>query len=142
MESSVTAFAYKASNGSLTSLQTISTLSTLRKDYSGVKEAAEIAVHPSGKFLYASNRGTAHNITIFTISAVKGTMKLEGEVVSKRKTPRNFVMDPSGAFLLTANEDSGNIVVFRIDPATGGLTATGQTVEVPAPVGIAFVPAA
>jgi 6-phosphogluconolactonase len=138
MASTVTAFAYQAQKGSLSAFQTIA---TVPKEYSGVKEAAEIAVHPSGKFLYASNRGTANNITIFTIDAAKGTLKLAGAVATKGKTPRNFVIDPTGAFLLAANEDSGNIVVFRIDPATGGLTATGQTVEVPAPVGIAFVPA-
>jgi 6-phosphogluconolactonase len=137
MASTVTAFTYQPQKGSLSVLQTIA---TVPKDYSGVKEAAEVAVHPSGKFLYASNRGSANSIAVFTIDATKGTLKLAGEASTKGKTPRNFVIDPTGAFLLAANQDSGNIVVFRIDPATGGLTATGQVVEVPAPVCITFVP--
>jgi 6-phosphogluconolactonase len=136
MASTVTAFSYQAQKGTLSALQTIA---TVPKEYSGVKEAAEITVHPSGKFLYASNRGSANSITEFTIDATKGTLKLAGEFSTKGKIPRDFVIDPTGAFLLAANEDSGNVVVFRIDPVTGGLTATGQTVEVPAPVGIAFV---
>jgi 6-phosphogluconolactonase len=89
--------------------------------------------------LYASNRGGADTITIFAIDAAKGTLKETGRVSTKGKTPRNFAIDPTGAFLLAANEDSGNIVVFKIDPATGGLTDTGQNVEVSSPVGIAFV---
>jgi 6-phosphogluconolactonase len=137
MGSTVTAFAWSAQKGSLTAFQTIPTMG---KDYSGLKEAAELVVHPNGKFLYASNRGTANSITIFAIDAGKGTLKLVGEVPTKGQIPRNFAIDPTGAFLLAANEDSGNIVVFRIDPATGGLTPTNQDVEVSSPVCITFVP--
>jgi 6-phosphogluconolactonase len=135
MASTVTAFTFQPQKGSLTSLQTIS---TLPKDYTGVKQAAELVVHPSGKFLYASNRG--HDSTaVFAVNPAKGTLALTGTVPTKGKTPRNFAIDPTGAFLLAANQSSGNIVVFRIDGATGGLTPTGQTVDVPAPVCITFV---
>ena len=137
MDATVTAFSYQAKNGSLTALQTVA---TLPKDYTGLKEAAEIAVHPSGKFLYASNRAGVDTITIFAIDGAKGTLKEVGRVSTKGKTPRNFAIDPTGAFLLAANEDSGNIVVFRIDAATGGLTPTGQVEEVAAPVSLTFVP--
>jgi 6-phosphogluconolactonase len=137
MSSTVTAFAYSAQKGSLSALQT---LSMLPKDYSGVREAAEIAVHPSGKFLYASNRGTANSIAAYKIDAVKGTLTAAGTFSTKGMIPRNFVIDPTGQFLLAANEDSGNIVVFRIDGTTGSLTPTGQVVEVPAPVCITFGP--
>jgi 6-phosphogluconolactonase len=139
MENSVTAFAYKASNGSLSPLQTISTLSILRKDYSGPKEAAEIAVHPSGKFLYASNRANMDTISTFSVDPAKGTLKLKDEYPTMGKTPRNFAIDPTGRFLLTANQESNNLVVFRIDSTTGALTPTGDIVEVPAPVCITFV---
>jgi 6-phosphogluconolactonase len=139
MENSVTAFAYKASNGALSSLQTISTLSILRKDYSGPKEAAEIAVHPSGKFLYASNRANIDTISTFSIDPAKGTLKLKDEYPTMGKTPRNFAIDPTGKFLLAANQESNNIVVFRIDSTTGALTPTGDIVEVPSPVCITFV---
>jgi 6-phosphogluconolactonase len=138
MENAVTAFAYSQKNGSLSALQTVF---TLPKGYSGPKEAAEVIVHPSGKFLYASNRAGVDSITAFAIDPTKGTLRLVGRYSTRGKTPRHFAIDPTGAFLLAANEDSNNIVVFKIDPATGALTPTGQTVEVPSPVCITFVPA-
>ncbi len=138
MGSSVIAFSYSAQKGSLTQLQT---LPNLPKDYTGVREAAEIAVHPSGKFLYASNRGTANSIGAYRIDPNKGTLTAAGLFSTKGMTPRNFAIDPTGQFLLAANQDSGNIVVFRIDAATGALTPTGQVEEVSAPVCITFMPA-
>ena len=141
MGSSVAAFAYKAGKGSLSPLQTVSTLSILRKDYSGVKEAAEIAVHPNGRFLYASNRAGIDSISTFSIDPVKGTLKLKDEYPTMGKTPRNFAIDPTGKFLLAANQESNNIVIFRIDSTTGALTPTGEIAEVPAPVCITFVAA-
>ncbi len=139
MENSVTAFAFKASNGSLSPLQTVSTLSVLRKDYSGPKEAAEIAVHPGGKFLYASNRANIDTISTFSIDPAGGTLKLKDEYPTMGKTPRNFAIDPTGKFLLAANQESNNIVVFRVDSTTGALAPTGEIAEVPAPVCITFV---
>ncbi len=135
VESSVTVFSYQPKTGTLTSLQTIS---ALPKDFSGHKEAAEIAVHPSGKFLYTSNRGH-DSIAVFAIDEKKGTLKSLGQVLTGGKTPRHFAIDPTGAYLLAENQESNNIVVFHIDPATGSLTPTGQTIEVPSPVCITFV---
>lgn len=137
MESSVTAFSYEPKTGVLKNLQTIS---ALPKDYSGRKEAAEIAVHPSGKFLYTSNRGH-DSIAIFAIDAKKGTLRPLGHVLTGGKTPRHFAIDPTGNFLLAENQESNSIVVFHIDSATGSLTPTGQTVDVPSPVCITFVAA-
>jgi 6-phosphogluconolactonase len=137
MESSVTVFSYQAKTGALTSLQTISALPA---DYSGPKEAAEIAVHPSGKFLYTSNRGH-DSIAIFAIDERKGTLKSLGQVLTGGKTPRHFAIDPTGAYLLAENQESNNIVIFHIDSATGSLTPTGQTVDVPSPVCLTFIPA-
>jgi 6-phosphogluconolactonase len=137
MESSVTVFSYQAKNGGLTSVETIA---ALPKDYSGPKEAAEIAVHPSGKFLYTSNRGH-DSIAIFAIEEKKGTLRSLGPVLTGGKMPRHFAIDPTGAYLLAENQESNNIVVFHIDPATGNLTPTGQTIEVPSPVCITFVAA-
>jgi 6-phosphogluconolactonase len=135
VESSVTVFSYQPKTGTLTSLQTIS---ALPKDFSGHKEAAEIAVHPSGKFLYTSNRGH-DSIAVFAIDEKKGTLKSLGQVLTGGKTPRHFAIDPTGAYLLAENQESNNIVVFHIDPTTGSLTPTGQTIEVPSPVCITFV---
>lgn len=138
MAATVTAFSYQGKNGSLSVMQVVPTLAA---DYTGTKEAAEIAVHPSGKFLYASNRAGQDSITEFAIDPAKGTLKFVERVSTKGKTPRNFVIDPTGRFVLAANQESGNIVEFRIDPATGQLTPAGQAVDVSAPVSIAFVSA-
>jgi 6-phosphogluconolactonase len=137
MDSSVTVFSYQAKNGAFRSLETIS---AVPQGYAGRKEAAEIAVHPSGKFLYTSNRGH-DSIAIFEINPAKGTLKSLGQVLSGGKTPRHFAIDPTGMYLLAENQESNNIVVFHIDPATGNLTPTGQTIEVPSPVCITFVAA-
>jgi len=136
MATTVTTFSYQPKNAALTSIQTVT---TLPKDYSGVQEAAEIAVHPSGKFLYASNRGSANSITVFAIHPAKGTLSQIGYVSTQGQRPRGFVIDPTGSFLLAANQDSGTLVVFRIDASTGTLSPAGQTAEVPAPVSLAFV---
>jgi 6-phosphogluconolactonase len=137
VNSTVTAFAYDSSNGSFSMLQT---LSTIPKDFTAHNDTAEIVVHPSGKFLYASNRGH-DSIAEFTIDPAKGTLTLDGDFPTQGKTPRNFALDPTGKFLLAANQESNNIVVFRIDQSTGALTATSQVAKVPAPVDVVFVPA-
>lgn len=137
MASTVSVFSYHAKDSSFSPLQTVSTLPS---DYSAPNDAAEIAVHPSGKFLYASNRGH-DSIAIFAINQKKGTLKSLGQVLTGGKTPRHFAIDPTGAYLLAENQESNNIVIFHIDPATGGLTPTGQTIDVPSPVCITFVAA-
>jgi 6-phosphogluconolactonase len=96
-------------------------------------------VHPSGRLLYASNRGGINSISAFSIEPAKGTLHLKDEYPTMGKTPRNFAIDPTGKFLLAANQESNNIVVFRIDSTTGALSPTGDTVEVPAPVCIVFL---
>jgi 6-phosphogluconolactonase len=132
MAASVTAFRYD--NGALNELQT---LSTLPADFAGPKSGAEIAIHPSGKVLYASNRGH-DSIAVFRIDPDKGTLVAAGRVPTQGKTPRNFVIDPMGAYLLAANQDSDTIVIFRIDSKTGGLTPSGNIVHIPTPVSIVF----
>jgi 6-phosphogluconolactonase len=138
LDAGVTAFSYHAKNGLLSVLQMGA---TLPKDYSGPKEAAELVVHPSGEFLYASNRAGIDTITAFAIDSAKGTLKLVDKFSTNGTTPRNFAIDPTGSFLLAANQESGNIVVFSVNGVTGVLTPTGQTVQVPAPVCIVLTPA-
>jgi 6-phosphogluconolactonase len=137
VNSTVTAFAYDSKNASFSTLQR---LSTIPKDFTAHNDTAEIVVHPSGKFLYASNRGR-DSIAEFTIDPSRGTLTLAGDFATQGKTPRNFALDPTGKFLLAANQESNNIVVFRINQSTGTLTSTGQVAQVPAPVDIVFVPA-
>jgi 6-phosphogluconolactonase len=109
----------------------------LPEGFSGRNDAAEITLHPDGKFLYASNRGE-DTIAIFSIDPAKGTLTFGARVPTGGKVPRHFAIDPSGKYLLAENQFTNNIVVFKIDAATGSLTPTGQVVEVPSPVDIAF----
>jgi 6-phosphogluconolactonase len=135
MTSQVTAFSYDADKGVLKEIQTISTLPEPVKGNS----TAEVVVHPSGKFVYCSNRG--HNsIAIFSIDADTGKLTRIGNESTQGKIPRNFALDPSGSLLLAANQDSNNVVVFKVDPATGKLTATGSQIEVPKPVCVRMMP--
>jgi 6-phosphogluconolactonase len=134
LNSTVTAFAFNPANASFSNLQVVS---TIPKDFTPHNDTAEIVVHPSGKFLYASNRGR-DSIAVFAIDPAKGTLTPAGDFSTTGKTPRNFALDPTGNFLLAANQESNNIAVFRINPATGALTPTGPATEVPAPVDIVF----
>jgi 6-phosphogluconolactonase len=136
LESTVGAFGWDGATGTLTHLETVASLA---KDYSGEKSGAEIHVHPNGKFLYASNRAQASSITVFAIDPAKGTLRQIDRVSSGGKEPRDFTLDPSGAWLLAANQNSNSIVVFRLDPKSGKLTPAGGPVEVGSPVSIAFV---
>jgi 6-phosphogluconolactonase len=135
MASTVIAFSWNAEKGTLNTLQT---LPMLPKDYNGVKEAAEITVHPNGKFVYASNRGSANSIAAFKVDGAKGTLTPIGIFPTGGKIPRHFTIDPTGKFLIAANADSNNLVTFKIDENTGALTPTGKEVSVPAPQCIAF----
>jgi 6-phosphogluconolactonase len=130
----VTAFRYDAGHGSLTELQTVP---ASPETFPGPKSGAEIAVHPDGKFLYASNRGP-DNIAIFRIDAQKGTLTAVERVPTQGKTPRNFAIDPTGGYLFAANQDSDNMVVFHIDKGTGHLTPAGNVLDVGAPVCVVF----
>ena len=128
MGGTITAFAYDRIRARLTSFQTITTLPA---DFKGENTSAEIAIHPSGKFLYGSNRG-ADALAVLAVEPAKGGLKLVESVSTSGKTPRSFAIDPTGKY-------SNQIVVFAIDSATGRLTATGQTIDVPSPVCIKFL---
>jgi 6-phosphogluconolactonase len=132
----MTAFSWDSRAGALKELQTISTLpGELQRGYS----TAEVYVHPSGKFVYGSNRG--HNSIVgYACDAKTGRLTLIEHTDTQGKTPRHFGIDPSGKFLLAENQDSGTVVVFKIDSKTGKLTPTGEKVEVPSPVAAVFVP--
>jgi 6-phosphogluconolactonase len=134
MLSGVVVFRYDAGRGTLAELQT---LSTLPEGFSGESSGAEIAMHPGGKFLYASNRGH-DSIAIFRVDPAKGTLTSVDRVSTQGKTPRSFAIDPSGRFLVAANQSSGTLVIFRIDQQTGGLTPTDTTVQVGSPVCVVF----
>jgi 6-phosphogluconolactonase len=113
-------------------------IATLPSDFSGRKEAAEIAIHPSGKWLFASNRGH-DSIAVFAIDRKTGILASVGIFSTGGKEPRHFALDPTGQFLLAENQNSNDIVVFRINPASGALTQVSKA-EVPSPVCLAFLP--
>lgn len=138
MHLTVTAFVYDAEGGELTELQTVSTLPDKLKDspqpgYS----TAEIQVHPSGRFLYASNRGH-DTIAVFTIDQESGKLTPAEHEPTRGRSPRSFAIDPTCGFLVGANQLTNSIVVFRIDQESGTLTPTGESVSVPSPVCLRF----
>jgi len=108
-------------------------ISSHPNDYKGGIGSADIHVSPDGKFLYVSNRGDANNIAIFSITS-DGKLATKGFQSTLGKKPRNFVIDPTGNYLLVANQETNNIVVFKRDKRTGLLSETGNSIEVPTPV--------
>ncbi len=135
MDATVTVFA----NDDKETYRSIQKISTLPKNFSGENTAAEIAIHPNGKFLYTSNRG-ADSIAEFSIDQQSGKLTLVGQISTFGKEPRHFTIDPTGKRLLVANQNSNNIVEYAIDESTGKLSKIGDTVAVPSPVCLVFVP--
>jgi 6-phosphogluconolactonase len=134
LDSSVTALACDSAAGTLQELQT---LSTLPAGFAGTNFPADLHVHPSGQFLYGSNRG--HNsIVAFSVDAVTGKLSLLAHEPTRGNFPRNFGIDPSGRILIAANQYSNTMSVFRIDRGTGRLSAVGDTIQVPKPVCVKF----
>jgi 6-phosphogluconolactonase len=136
MGSSIIRFGWDSNRGVLTQYETVS---TLPEGFKGTSTCAEILVHPSGKFIYATNRG--HNsVVVFSVQAETGRLTLVQHISTQGKTPRNCEFDPTARWLLVSNQDSSNAVVFSIDPNTGRLTQTGEPVPVPAPFCERFLP--
>jgi len=142
MQGTVDVYAYKAREEKRPTTQVLQEISTLPADYAGAKQntTAEIVVHPSGRFLYASNRGH-DSIAVFAIDSATGKLTSKGYVPTGGKEPRHFAIDPTGKYLLAENQLSDSIVTFGIDPASGQLTVTGDSVSVPSPVDLVFLPA-
>lgn len=138
LNSTMSAFSLDPATGRLTPLQT---LSTRAAGATGTNTTAEVVAHPSGKFLYGSNRGD-NNIVVFSINASTGMLTLAGHTSTQGATPRNFAVDPSGTFLYAANAGSNSVVPFRIDPIAGTLTPTAAALTVPTPqfVGLFALP--
>jgi 6-phosphogluconolactonase len=134
-DSTMTAMAFDATAGTLTPLQTVS---ALPPGFTGTNTGAAVQVHPSGKWLFGSNRGD-DSIVVFALDAA-GKMTVQGFTKTGGTTPRDFALDPSGTFLYAANQGTGTIVTFRFDASAGTLTPTGNTVAVPAASFVALVP--
>jgi 6-phosphogluconolactonase len=136
----ITAFSYDADRGRLQPFQTVSTLPAGQRVEPSFS-TAELEIHPSGRFVYGSNRGH-HTIAVFSVEQESGKLTLVQNQPTAGKTPRGFGIDPTGRYLVAANQDSDNIVTFRIDSQTGQLSPTGQSVQVGTPVCVRFLPPA
>jgi 6-phosphogluconolactonase len=144
MSGIVTVLAWDPAQGTLTPVQDAKTLA---RNFIGANDSAEIEIHPNGKLLYESNRRFRggelwgpDTIGVFSIDPEKGTLTEVEQVPAGGTMPRNFAIDPTGSYLFSANELSGNVLLFRIDDKTGRLTATKTEVKIDVPVCIQFVP--
>ncbi len=133
MAASITVFDYK--DGKLTEKQSITMLSS---EFKGKVGAADIHISADGNFLYGSNRGEANEVVIYSIDK-KGMLTYAGRQSCQGKGPRNFIIDPSGNFLLVANQDSNDIVFFKRNQKTGMLTPTGDKIQISKPVCLKFI---
>ena len=135
MGSSVTVFRCNAKTAAMKEVQTVS---TLPPEFSGNNTAAEIALHPNGKFLYASNRGH-DSLAVFAVAGETGRLTFIEHQSTRGHLPRCFAIDPTGRWLLAENQASDSVVVFALDAKTGKLQPTGQTLTIGAPVCAVFV---
>ena len=126
MDATVTVFRWTAEEPQLGAVQT---LSSLPAGYEGEKAAAEIALHPNGRFLFVSNRGD-HTIATFQVGP-DGLLKLSGSAPCGGKSPRHIVMDPSGRWMLVSNQDSDSVVVLRVDATSGKIEPAGVEISIP-----------
>lgn len=135
LNGTVVAFSYDGE-----SLEELQTISTLPENYEGRFSGADIHVSADGRFLYASNREDLNNIVIYTIDRNSGLLEKVGEQSSGGAHPRNFMIDPTGAYLLVANRNTDNIVVFERDQESGLILPTDIEINVSQPVSLQMIP--
>lgn len=134
MACTVTAFNWSAKNGTLTEIDTVTTLPVpVEKGFS----TAEVVAHPNGRFVYGSNRG--HNtIAVFQVDLATGKLKSVEHKSTQGAVPRNFAIDPTGQFLIAANQNSDSLVLFRINQGSGALEQIGSPIKAPVPVCVRY----
>ena len=135
LDASVAVFRHE--NGKLQQIQHIPMAA---EDFKGEQSGAEVRLSPDGKFLYASNRGDANEIAIFSVDQKEGTLSFLDRQSTMGQTPRNFIIDPSGRFLLVANQNSNSVILFKRNQKTGLLQPTDTKLEVGSPVYLHFTP--
>lgn len=127
---------WEAEEGRLSLVQTLQTSSA---DFTGAKSGAEIGLSPNGRFIYVANRGE-HALLAYRVNSISGELTLAQRIGAGGEAPWSFAIYTSGKWLLVANQRSGGVHIFGIDPATGLLSDTGQSLALPTPVNISFVP--
>jgi len=138
LQPKVSVYSHDAANGTLHFVESVATIPA---DFTAENSGAEVRVHPSGKFVYTSNRGH-DSIQVYAIDKEKGTLQQVQVVKTGGQEPRGFALDPTGHYLLVGNQKSDSLSIFKVDGETGKLTATEQKYDVPTPVDVLFVPAA
>ena len=136
LDGTITSCRYDIAGGVAEPFQRIS---TSPDDYTGRNSCSEIRMHPSGRFVYAANRGY-NGLAVFSRDVETGELARIEIMPGGGETPRNFGLTPDGQWLLCANQNSDNLTVFRIDQETGRLESTGQSVDSPTPVCVLFLP--
>jgi 6-phosphogluconolactonase len=136
LQSTVTTFSWDGASGRLAPQQTVP---TVPEGAPPSNSTAEIAVHPSGRFVYGSNRGH-DSIVVFAVDGQRGTLVPVEHEPTRGRTPRHFALDPSGRWLIAANQNSHTLTVFRVDERTGALAPQGEPVPAGAPVCVLFLP--
>lgn len=138
-ESDLTVIAceYDSQKGTLTQKQVLSTLPADAKRNGG--STAETVVHPSGKFVYVSNRDPYNSIAIFSVDPQTALLTAQGHLSDGIKTPRNFAVEPTGKYMLVANQSGGNVSVFAIDPTNGKPSPTGKSIKIDKAVCVRFM---
>lgn len=136
-ELSGTVTAYQYEDGKFSQIQDVP---TFQKGFRGEKSGAEICISPDGKFLYTSDRADLNIVTIFSIDTNSGKLTFKGTQSTFGIHPRNFIIDPTGNYLLVANQDSESIFIFKINKETGLITKTGKEIHIPRPVCLQMIP--
>jgi 6-phosphogluconolactonase len=137
LDNTVSVYTRDGERGGLTPIQTISTLPADLKALP-TYSTAEVLVHPSGKFVYGSNRGH-DSIAVFSVDEATGRLTFVESTPTGGSTPRGFGIDPTGGYLVAGNQRSDSVVMFRIDQKTGRLSPTASRLDVGAPVSVKFV---
>ncbi len=145
LDATISVYAYDAATGTIG--EELQTISTVPEPFVGTKSTAEILVHPSGRFLYNSNRGQPDTTTpegdaivAFAIDPASGLLTLVGHTIEDIAVPWSFAFDAAGRWLYAANYDDDSITRFAIDQGTGGLTPTGEKTAVPKPFVVQLSP--
>lgn len=120
------------------SLESIQNIPSLPEDFTGGNSAADIHLHPNGRFLYVSNRGH-DSIAGFEVNEEDGTLSVIGHTSTRGETPRSFAISPGGDYLYVANQDSNTIAAYKLDTNTGELSPMGEPLTVMTPVSLEFV---
>lgn len=134
-DSTITSYTFDGATGTLTVLDTIS---TLPEGFSGMNTCAEVAVHPNGMFAFGSNRGH-DSIALFAVDQAAGKLSLVEHTPTGGRTPRHFSLSSDGALLFAANQESNNVELFRVDATSGALTSLGDGIDVPSPAFVALI---